>query len=87
LKPGFVALVRRAQVPIIPVAVSGAFAVLPRGAIFLRPRAVRVVFSRPISVEELAAFQGRGSEVGLVRLVTDRLTEALDEAERWRRGE
>jgi len=85
LKPGFVALVRRSHVPIVPVGISGAFEALPRGAFFLRPRAVRVVFGKPISAEELGAFQGRGSEVDLVRLVTERLTETLDEAEAWRR--
>jgi 1-acyl-sn-glycerol-3-phosphate acyltransferase len=85
MKPGFVALARRAQVPLIPVAVSGAFEAMPRGALFLRPRRVRVVFGTPISVDELAAFQGRGCEVGLVNLVTERLTHVLDEADEWRR--
>jgi 1-acyl-sn-glycerol-3-phosphate acyltransferase len=84
MKPGFVALVRRAQVPVIPVAVSGAFEAMPRGAIFLRPRRVRVVFGAPISVDELAAFQGRGSEVGLVNLVTERLAHVLNDADEWR---
>jgi 1-acyl-sn-glycerol-3-phosphate acyltransferase len=84
MKPGFVALARRAQVPLIPVAVSGAFEAMPRGAIFLRPRRVRVVFGTPISVDELSAFQGRGSEVGLVNLVTERLTRVLSDADEWR---
>ena len=85
MKPGFVALVRRAQVPLIPVAVSGSFEAMPRGAFFLRPKTVRVVFGTPISVEELAAFQGRGSEAGLVSLVTERLTHVLNDADEWRR--
>ncbi|QDT55056.1 1-acyl-sn-glycerol-3-phosphate acyltransferase [Caulifigura coniformis] len=85
LKPGFVALVRRSRVPLVPVAISGAYEALPRGAFFLRPRAVRVVFGKPISPDELEAFQGRGSEVALVRLVTDRLNEALNEADAWRK--
>jgi 1-acyl-sn-glycerol-3-phosphate acyltransferase len=84
MKPGFVALVRRAQVPLIPVAVSGAFEAMPRGAVLLRPRRVRVVFGTPISVDELAAFQGRGSEAGLVSLVTERLTRVLNDADEWR---
>ncbi len=84
MKPGFVALVRRGSAPIVPVAVSGAFEAMPRGAIFLRPRPVRVVFGKPISVEELAAFQGRGSEVALVELVTRRIAELLAEADSWR---
>jgi len=85
MKPGFVALLRRAQVPVIPVAVSGAFQAMPRGAIFPKPRRVRIEFGAPISVEELAAFQGRGSEVELVNLVTERLTQVLNDADEWRR--
>jgi 1-acyl-sn-glycerol-3-phosphate acyltransferase len=85
MKPGVVALVRRAQVPLIPVALSGTFEAMPRGAFFLRPRPVRVVFGTPISVEELATFQGRGSEAALVSLVTERLTRVLEEADEWRR--
>lgn len=84
LKPGFVALVRRAEVPVIPVAVSGAYEAMPRGAFFLRPRKVRVVFGEPISVERLAAFKGRGSEVELVKLVAERLEQLLIEADEWR---
>jgi 1-acyl-sn-glycerol-3-phosphate acyltransferase len=87
MKPGFVALVRRSAVPVIPVAISGAYEVLPRGAFFLRPRPVRVVFGRPITVEELAAFQGRGSEVGLVALVSSRVAELLTDADLWRQRE
>ncbi|HVJ67867.1 MAG TPA: lysophospholipid acyltransferase family protein, partial [Caulifigura sp.] len=84
MKPGFVALVRRAEVPVIPVAVSGAFQAMPRGAIFLRPRRVRVVFGEAISVEQLAAFKGRGSETELVNLVAQRIGTLLEEADAWR---
>lgn len=86
MKPGFVALVRRAEVPVIPVAISGAFEALPRGSFFLRPSAVRVIFGRPISVDELAGFKGRGSEVDLVALVSGRVAEVLEEADAWRRA-
>jgi 1-acyl-sn-glycerol-3-phosphate acyltransferase len=86
MKPGFVALVRRADVPVIPVAISGAFEAMPRGSFFLRPRSVRVVFGRPITVDELAAFRGRGAESDLVALVTERLKTLLVEADEWRCG-
>ncbi|HVJ84825.1 MAG TPA: lysophospholipid acyltransferase family protein [Caulifigura sp.] len=85
MKPGFVALVRRAEVPVVPVAVSGAFEAMPRGAFFLRPRKVRVVFGEPIGVEELSKFQGRGRETELVSLVAGRVDHLLAEADEWRR--
>lgn len=84
MKPGFVALVRRAEVPVIPVAVSGAYEAMPRGAFFLRPRRVRVVYGEPISIEQLAAFKGRGSEIELVKLVSQRVERLLEEADAWR---
>ncbi len=84
VKPGFVALIRRAEVPLIPVAISGAYEAMPRGAIFLRPRPVRVVYGKPIPVEELAGYRQRGGESGLVALVTRRLEEVLNEADLWR---
>jgi 1-acyl-sn-glycerol-3-phosphate acyltransferase len=86
MKPGFVALVRRARVPVIPVAVSGAFEALPRGSLFLRPRRVRVLFGKPIGVDELDSFQERGAQSALVNLVTERLTQLLDQADQWRSG-
>jgi 1-acyl-sn-glycerol-3-phosphate acyltransferase len=87
LKPGFVALVRRASVPVVPVAISGAFQALPRGAFFLRPRPVRVVFGRPLMPEDLKDYEARGRETQLVAEVARRLESLLAEAEEWRQGD
>lgn len=45
---GVALLMKRAQVPVIPVAIFGAFKILPRHASFPRPGRLRVVFGEPI---------------------------------------
>jgi 1-acyl-sn-glycerol-3-phosphate acyltransferase len=84
LKPGFVALIRRAKVPVYPVGVAGAFQALGRKSWFLRPTRVRVVVGKPISVEELEQFAGRDQDNALIELVRSRISECFSEAEAWR---
>ncbi|MFQ5734266.1 MAG: lysophospholipid acyltransferase family protein [Planctomycetaceae bacterium] len=85
-KPGFVAIVRRAKLPIYPVGVAGAFEALPRGTWFPRPRRVRIVYGEPLTYAELEPLCQRGRERELVELVRDRVTECRREAEAWRLG-
>lgn len=83
LKPGFVALVRRARVPVYPVGIAGAYRILPRGTKIPRPRKVRVVFGDPLTDEELQEGLQRGNEERLVQLVTSRIEECVREASEW----
>lgn len=55
---GVGALVRRARVPVLPVAVRGAFRAWPRGARWLRGSDVRVRFGAPLRWEDVAEAQG-----------------------------
>jgi 1-acyl-sn-glycerol-3-phosphate acyltransferase len=87
LKPGFVALVRRSDVPVIPIGIAGAHRALPRGSLVLRPRRVHVVFGEPITREELAPYLERGREADLVDLARDRLVACQREADEWRRDQ
>ena len=57
LKPGFCALARRGRVPILPVAVDGAYDAWPRSQRFPRPVKLRTCFGPPISIEQIAALQ------------------------------
>ena len=86
-KPGFVALIRRAKLPVYPVGIAGAFQAMGKGSWFLMPARVRVVVGEPISVEELAQFEGRDKDQALIELVRSRVVECYREAEAWRRGE
>ncbi|QDU38318.1 1-acyl-sn-glycerol-3-phosphate acyltransferase [Maioricimonas rarisocia] len=83
LKPGFVALVRRAGVPVFPVGIAGAYRIMPRGCLFPRPRKVRVVFGDPLTEDELREGLQRGNEERLVELVTSRIDECAREAREW----
>jgi 1-acyl-sn-glycerol-3-phosphate acyltransferase len=84
LKPGFVALIRRAKVPVYPVGIAGGFQALGRKSWFLRPTRVRVVVGTPISIEELEQFAGRDQDQALIEFVRNRIASCFDEAEAWR---
>ena len=53
LKPGFAAMARRGRVPLLPVAVDGAFQAWPRTAPLPRPAIIHVVIGAPITPEEI----------------------------------
>lgn len=70
LKMGFIPIARRSQVPLIPIAIVGAYRILPRGQNFPQPQSLAVVFGPPIMPDELQTLD----DVGL----GDRLTRELD---------
>ena len=80
MKPGFVALIRRAKVPVIPVGVAGAFEAFPRGARFPRPGRIRVVFGPPLDPIHLAELSQPGREAELVDWSRDSIQVCLDQA-------
>jgi 1-acyl-sn-glycerol-3-phosphate acyltransferase len=84
LKPGFIALIRRAEVPIIPVGLAGTGAAFPRGAWFVRPKTCRVVYGPPLSPELLSGLRGRGSEQALLDTVREAMCRCYNEAREWR---
>lgn len=86
LKPGFLALMRRAKVPVHPVGIAGTLQALPRGAWFLRPVKIRVVFGEAVSPTELDRF-GRDQEPELLSFIRERMLACQQEAEHWRNGE
>lgn len=85
LKPGFLALMRRAKVPVYPVGIAGAYQALPRGACFLRPVKVCVVFGEALLAEEIEQF-GKDRETELLQFIRDKLIDCEREAEAWRMG-
>lgn len=84
-KPGFLAIARRAGVPIVPIGISGAFEAYPRGVVFPYPGRIRVVYGEPISVETIESY-GRDRQDELVTLIRDRIVACHAEAEAWRLG-
>lgn len=85
IKPGFVAIAKRAKAPVIPVGIAGAYEAFPRGAWFVRPKKVRVCYGEPISAEEVERLSQRGNEQEFCDLVQSRLRNCAEHAERWRR--
>jgi len=54
VKPGFVAVARRSRVPLIPVAIVGAFDVIPKGSKLPRRRSIKVVIGESLKPEDIA---------------------------------
>ncbi len=83
LKPGFMALLRRVDVPVIPVAVAGSGAAFPRDAWFPRPRRCGVLFGEPIPRETFAVLADRGRQEFLIDEIRARMVDCSRQAEAW----
>ena len=83
LKPGFLAIVRRADAPVIPVGISGTGRALGRGSWFPKPYRVRVVIGKPLSPEEMSSLSKKGHEAEMLQLVGDRISECHRAAADW----
>uniref|UniRef100_A0A7C2NWP6 1-acyl-sn-glycerol-3-phosphate acyltransferase n=1 Tax=Schlesneria paludicola TaxID=360056 RepID=A0A7C2NWP6_9PLAN len=83
LKPGFLALLRRTDAPVIPVGIAGAFEAFPKGTPFPLPGRIRVVFGEPSDREQLAAY-GKEREADLLQQVRQRIVACVAEAQAWR---
>ena len=59
LKGGFVLLAKRAGVPIVPVAIVGAWECWPRTRLFPRPGRIRLEFGRLLQPEQIASMNDR----------------------------
>ena len=59
LKPGFAALARRAQVPLVPLAIEGAFQAWPRKQRLPQPEVIEIQFGEPLRVDQLDDFDDR----------------------------
>jgi 1-acyl-sn-glycerol-3-phosphate acyltransferase len=55
VKPGFLALARRANVPLVPVAMDGAYESWPKKNLLPQTSVVHLQFGQPLTVEEIAA--------------------------------
>jgi 1-acyl-sn-glycerol-3-phosphate acyltransferase len=74
-KQGFCAIARRSKVPIVPVAINGAFEAWPKLQWVPRSTAVRLIVGNPIEYEE---FKGLGDEE-LAQLVQDAVEQLQQE--------
>lgn len=86
LKPGFIALLRRTRVPLVPIGIAGADRAMPRGVIFLRPQRVHVVFGEPIPPDVIQSLATKAREPELLELARQRLIDCQQQADVWRRA-
>ena len=82
LKPGILALLRRADVPVCPVGIAGAQAAFGRGKRLLHRASVRVVFGTPLMSADVHRELGRGEEV-VLKLIRERIERCRTEAVQW----
>ena len=82
VKAGFALMARKAGVPIVPVAIVGAFECWPRSRLLPRPGRIRLEFGAPITPERFASLDDRA----LTELCTCRLRELDATARRLRIG-
>lgn len=81
VKPGFALLAKKAEVPIVPVAIVGAFECWPRSRMIPRPGRVRLEFGKVISAAEAASMDERA-----LTAECDRRLRELDATARRIRG-
>jgi 1-acyl-sn-glycerol-3-phosphate acyltransferase len=71
LKPGFCALARRAGVPLLPVAIDGAFDSWPRSSVLPSTAVIHIQFGPPLEPAEIAQFDDRQLVEEMSRRIRD----------------
>ncbi len=76
-KGGLAVIARRAKVPLLPVAIEGAFDAWPRKQKLPRPHAIQVVIGPPISVEQVLSMD----DAQLTELLSQRIQQCWHQAQ------
>jgi 1-acyl-sn-glycerol-3-phosphate acyltransferase len=71
LKPGFCALARRAGVPLVPVAIDGAFDSWPRSNLLPSAAVIHIQFGEPLAPSQIARFDDRELVEEMARRIRD----------------
>jgi len=73
-RPGFLAMVRRTNQPVYPVGMSGSDQAMPKGAWFIRPKRIHIVYGKPFTIDELARLES-GDDSGFCELAHQRVSD------------
>ena len=76
LKPGFLAVARRSKVPLVPIAITGAFEALPRTSILPRRYPIHMAVGQKIEAEMVASL----SDEEVLKILSDRMHECYRQA-------
>jgi 1-acyl-sn-glycerol-3-phosphate acyltransferase len=74
IKPGFIPIARRSAVPIVPIAIVGAYDCLPRGTKLPTRKPISVVFGEPMLYSEYGSLDDQQ----LLSLLSERLLQLYD---------
>lgn len=77
LKGGLALIARRAKVPLLPMAIAGAYDAWPRKHKLPRPRTIQMVIGSPIALEEVLSL----SDQELTDLLAERIRQCWENAE------
>lgn len=80
LRPGFCALARRAEVPIVPVGIDGAFQAWPKGQRYPRRQHVHVQIGAPLTPDQIRLM----TDTELIQALSARMRNCLREARQGR---
>lgn len=80
-QPGFLAIARRGKVPLVPIAMDGAYHVWPRNRSFPRLSRIRVCIGKPFSAEEIA----NRTDEALMAELFERIAQCHAKAREWRK--
>lgn len=74
-KPGFLSLIRRTDAPVYPVAIVGADRAMPKGAWFIRPAKVTVVYGKPLSEAEMDEIRNSNDDKAIAESMKQKVLE------------
>lgn len=83
IKPGFLAILRRIQVPVIPVGIAGTGKSMALGDFFPKPHRVRVVIGEPLDADEVERLSAKEHQAEMLELIKNRLLDCRRAAEEW----
>ena len=83
LKSGFLAMIKRTTVPVIPVGIAGAFQSFPRDAWIPRPARIRVVFGAPLDPLAIQAYRTNQPGPDVLALAQTAVRLCFDSAKSW----
>lgn len=82
INPNSLAIAKRAEVPIVPTVVDGAFEAWPRSQRLPSPKPVSVTYAEPISVDQVREW----SLEQITETITQRMQAALEDSKARRHG-
>lgn len=80
LKPGFLAVARRSKVPLVPIAITGAFEALPRTSKIPRRYPIHMAVGQKIEADTVASL----SDDEVLKILSDRMHECYRQANAMR---